>query len=861
MTIAAEDMAFGPFRLSVRQRMLSDASGPVSLSSRAFDVLLTLIEARAGVVSKDDLMRRVWGNIVVEENNLHVQIAAIRRALGAGNRFIVTVPGRGYRFVGDLTAPAEAAAFAPPAAAAPSGAPATNLPSRMTALIGRRQDLATVCALFDAARLVTLVGPGGVGKTKLALEAARTLLPRFPDGCWMVELGAIADPALVPSIVAATLRIEEIPGKPVVESLAGVLRQRETLLLLEGCEHLVQAVADLAGLLLRRCPRLGILATSQIPLGVEGEQIHRVAPFALPAPGQVTTAQAALELDAVRLFAERAGAAGGGALVTDATAASVVEICRSLDGIPLAIELAAARAPLLGLEPVRSRIANRLALLGDERRDTPDRHRTLRAAIAWSYGLLLEHDRQILRRLGVFSGGFTLAAAQVVAAGAGFSEWDVLRGVGVLVQRSLLTTGPDLVRPRHRMLEAMRDFAHEQLAEAGEHAAAARRHAQYFLDQAEAAEAVWETSADIDWLAPFTPELENFRAALGWALAPGGDPLLGARLAAATARYWFEAGLFTEGRGWLLRAIQSAPPEIEPGALARLKRGLADLSMDAAAAVIAAREASALAARADDPAEEGVCLRALSAALYRLGRYDEAEQTARAAFERLRASDRLRTLAVCVSDLCLLRGAAGDYAEARRFNIEAQARLKALGDARRSAKCLQYAAEFEFAAGHVQAAIQLAEESVALFRALGSRAYLEVGLGNLAAYRLAMDDADGAGEAAREALVIAREIEDQAGVVFALEYVALAAVGQGAADAAGRLHGYVEEAHAVLGLERQTTEQAVHERLLRALARALPPDRLTRLAAEGRLMHATAAAALALEASRAMSPEASVAFN
>jgi non-specific serine/threonine protein kinase len=269
----------------------------------------------------------------------------------------------------------------------------------------------------------------------------------------------------------------------------------------------------------------------------------------------------------VRLFAERAGAVDGRFEVTDATAASVVDICRGLDGIPLAIELAAARAPLLGLEPLRARIADRLGLLGDDR---GDRHRTLRAAIEWSYRLLPEPERQMLRRLSVFSGGFTLTAAQEVAAGGGFVGWEVVRGLGALVERSLIATGPDLVRPRHRMLQAMRDFVQTQPGFAEEYSAVARRHAAYFLSLAEDADDDLANEDVLERLALLSPEIDNLRAALSWTLGPGGDALMGARLAAATARFWFEAGLYSEARGWLTRALDRAPDDLNVQVFRRL---------------------------------------------------------------------------------------------------------------------------------------------------------------------------------------------------------------------------------------------------------------------------------------------------
>lgn len=826
-----DEVSFGPFRLSVRQRTLSTADGPIPLSSRAFDMLLALIECRHTSVSKDELMRRVWPNVVVEENNLHVQMAALRRALGEHHRSIVTIPGRGYRFVGNTDIIAEPAADA--LEPLPPKTPLTNLPAPVSALLGRNQELADICLLLSQARLVTLVGPGGVGKTKLARAAARSLLPGFPGGGWSVELGSITEPALVPATIAASLKIEELRQRSLIESLAAAFSRAPLLLLIDGCEHLLPAVADFAAALLQRCPELHILCTSQAPLGAEGEHIRRVAPLEIPESVSRASAAAALQVPAIRLFADRVSAGDGRFQLTDAMVAGAVEICRSLDGIPLAIELAAARVPLLGLEPVRSRIANRLALLGDDHAVRQDRHRTLRAAIEWSYGLLPEIDRQILRRLSIFAGGFTLIAAQEIAAGAGVADWDIVHSVGNLVRRSLLTCGPDLVMPRHRMLGSTREFAQEALIAASEYAAVAQRHVEHFCMLAEAWDAAWETSDAGDWIAPYSAELENFRAALSWSLSLSGDPELGCRLAAATGRFWFEAGHLSEGCRWIAEAIERAPADLPVLTLVMLHRGLADLSMAAGSAASAARKAVELATQLADPATLGVCQRMLGAALYRLGRYDEAETAELQAFELLRDTGHSRTYAKCLSDLCILRGGAGDYAAARRYNNEAQARLKALGDDRNAAICLQHAAEFEFAGGSITAAIALAEQSVALFRALNSRYSLEIGLANLAAYRLAAHEAETGREAVAEALIIAAEIDDQPGIAIAAETAALALALLGSAVSAAKLSGFAEASYRALSLDRQGTEQATRDRLTQALAERLAEPQLTQLKAEG----------------------------
>ena len=467
--VFADEVTFGPFRLSVQRRVLSTAEGKIPISGRAFDLLLLLIQRRGTLVSKADLMECAWPNSAVDESNLHVQMAAIRRLLTTHHLSVLTVAGRGYRLVGDSVPSAEASRDIDISSSAvrPPHDQWNNLPPEAPALIGRDEQLLAIRELFDQARLVSLVGPGGVGKTELALAVARLLLKNFADGCWVVDLESVTDPALVPSVIAGSLRVEELGGRQIIDSLIVAVRQRQLLLVLDGCEHVINSVAELANRLLGNCPGLRILCTSQVPLGAAWEHVRRIAPFEVPDPSLVPTAIAALHYHAVRLFVDRVAAYEPRFVLTDSTVASVLEICRSLDGIPLAIELAAARVPLLGLEPVRLRIANRLDLLGSNPGVPPaHRHRTLRAAIAWSYGLLTSVESRILRRLSVFAGGFSLAAAQQVAAGDGLAEWDIVGGVSNLVRRSLLTAGTDLMLPRHRMLEAMRDFSLEAFATA-----------------------------------------------------------------------------------------------------------------------------------------------------------------------------------------------------------------------------------------------------------------------------------------------------------------------------------------------------------------------------------------------------------
>jgi predicted ATPase len=832
------DLVFGMFRLSQRRRQLVGPNGLLPLGSRAFDVLMALIERRDRLVSKDELMDIVWPDVVVEDNNLQVQISALRKAIGDGDRV-----------TGDVRSAAEAAT-APEAPNPPHRPPRFptdgNVPNEITPLIGREADLATIMELLGKGRLVTLAGAGGIGKTKLALVAGRTAMPLFPDGVWLVELAPLSDPQLIANTIAAALEIEETPRRSPADSLLSALRDRKLLLILDNCEHLVEPVADLGAQLLRRCGGVSILVTSRESLGLDGENILRLLPLTVPDPAAGLSAEACLAHSGIRLFVDRARGADQRFQITDATAPIVADICRRLDGIPLALELAAARLPLLGLEALRARLADRFSLLIGTKRIPVERHRKLRSTIEWSHSLLPETDRLVLRRLGVFADGFTLEAAQHVVGLPEIADWDVLSGIESLLQRSLLTTGPDLNRPRHRLFESMRDFALEELDKAGERAALERHHAAWLCRYFEQAEASWEHTPTVQWLAPLNSEVENLRVGLERCFGPSGDAALGMRLAAASARYWLDSGKYSEGRVWLGTAIERGDGAEDPRLMLRLWRGLAALSLEPAAAVQAAEHAVALARQGEDAQQLGTCLRALYAATYLQGRVAEAEAVALEALPLLESGQTPKTLALCMTDLCVFRAASGDFAAARRGSIEALARLRRVGDDRATALHLQYSAEFEFADGQADAALAFAEESIALFRSLNSGFLLGAGLGNLAAYLAITGDMNGARAAAREALAIARDVEDHLGVVGAIEVLALVAGRAGAPGVAATLAGYTARFDDGRIGDHHSTEHRVHAALLEQLSRSLSPDGMARLGADGALMTEAEAAALAL---------------
>src|SRR5437016_4281169 len=451
---------FGRFRVVRHRRELLVDGRPVELGGRAFDTLVALIDAHGTVLGKDDLISRVWPDRVVEENNLQAQISSLRKAFGPDRDLIRTVAGRGYQFTGEIrgtTATAAAAMLSP----------ATNLPETVSELIGREAELQDAMDLVAKHRLVTLVGPGGIGKTRLGLEVARHLLPRFPDGVFVAELGPLSSPELVPATVATALGLTLGAGTAVSHnSIAAAVGTKQLLLVIDNCEHLIEAAAGMVEALLRTSPAASLLATSREPLRASGEYVYRVPSLAVPAEDNQDIDDV-LTYGAVRLFVSRAQAAEPEYVPHVRLAAAMAAICGRLDGIPLAIELAATRIVAFGVDGVAARLDDRFRLLTGGSRTLP-RHQTMRATLDWSYELLSESERVILRRLGVFVGAFTLDAATAVAASVDIPAADVADSVANLVGKSLLSADVGGAIVHYRLLETTRAYAREKLIESAE---------------------------------------------------------------------------------------------------------------------------------------------------------------------------------------------------------------------------------------------------------------------------------------------------------------------------------------------------------------------------------------------------------
>jgi len=548
-------LEFGRFKVDRHRREFLADGRPVELGGRAFDTLLVLIDGRGTVLSKDELLRQIWPDRVVEENNLEIQISTLRKVLGADRSLIRTVARRGYQFTGELRVPGTAGAAAPPATQI------TNLPAPVSELIGREDEIREVMNLVTKHRLVTLIGPGGIGKTRLGLEAARELLPSFPDGVFLAELAPLSKPELVPVAVAIAFNLTMVADDVSPVRIAGAMGMKKLLLVLDNCEHLVEAAARIAEVLLRASAGVSVLATSREPLRADGEYVYRVPPLAMPPEG--ADADDVFRHDAVRLFVTRARAAEPRFLPDAQIASAVAAICRRLDGMPLAIELAAARVASFGVAGIASRLDDRFTLLTSGKRTALARHQTLRATLDWSYDLLSERERMVLRRLAVFAGSFRLEAATEVAAGLGLSAADIVGGLADLVARSLVCA--DVGDPTHyRLLETMRAYALEKLTETGEFDRFARRHAEYHTRICERTELEWGTSPPADWLAVYGRQIDNVRLALDWAFSPSGDAAVGVALTVATVPLWMHLALMTECRVRVEQASAHLGREVPP---------------------------------------------------------------------------------------------------------------------------------------------------------------------------------------------------------------------------------------------------------------------------------------------------------
>jgi predicted ATPase/DNA-binding winged helix-turn-helix (wHTH) protein len=834
----ATEFRFAHYRLRPDERALLARDQPVKLGGRALDTLHVLVERHERAVTKAELMARVWPNLVVEENNLQVQIAALRKVLGPGA--IVTIPGRGYRFTLPVEIDAPDAVGAAARAGVQAQAPVDSLPQAVGPLFGREADLVAVNDLLDTHPHVSIVGAGGVGKTRLALAVAAARRTRHARGVRFVELAPIADGALVAAEVARALGVQAVEDASDPNAIAAALAQEDLLVVLDNCEHVLEAVAALADALSRRAPRVSVLVTSQEPLKHVADHVYRLDPLAVPAAAD---APDAARHGAVALFAARAAAVDPRFRLDELNVDAVIEICRRLDGIPLALELAAARVPLLGVEGVRARLDERFNILTAGSRFVLRRHQTLRAALDFSHGLLDERERTVLRRTGVFAGTFAIASAQAVCADDALDAWEILDCLGALVDKSLIVAEAG-TEPRLRLLETTRAYALEKLAEAGETAAVLTRHAVALATMADGMYGRYVELSTADFVTLYEQDLDNLRAAIDWSVRDAPERAIA--LVGDSLKLWQELALHPEARRHCEACLPLIGPQTPPRAAGRLWYAEAMLvaNMWPGRSADAAERAIPLLRAAGD---EVVLVMALARLVN--ARRGPISDEQRAAFDELRRLERPHwplqlKWHVPYAEAVMVRRMAR-YEDARAAYERAHAILIDAGDALGAARILVNIAEVVLSTGDTAKAMEIASYAVRKTAELPDRLFSLFALGILATSLLVAGDARSAREPLEAALPLILHYEQayRYGRVAAL-YAALlgdlraAACMLGHVEAASRLHG---------DLHQDLNERTVAERIGRLLA-AVPAAQLDAWRAEGAAMTDAVAFRTALRA-------------
>jgi predicted ATPase/DNA-binding winged helix-turn-helix (wHTH) protein len=834
--------SFEEFVLHEARRELTRAGVRIDIGSRALDVLLALVRRAGRVATKEEIIRDAWDGLRVAENNLTTQIARLRRALEdpEGRRFIQTVPAKGYRFVADVAArPLDPAGFAN-----------EELPHDTSSFIGRERELADLRTRMETRPLVTIVGTGGVGKTRIALRLASE--SAAADSVVLLELAHLTEPGLVAEALCRKLGVPLMAQRTPIDAAVSVLRGREMLLLLDNAEHLLGATAELASAVLRRCPRVRILVTSREALVVPGEATYRLGPFSVLPPDETLSAADALRSDAVRLFVERAADALGAYTLSDEDAPFVATICRRLDGIPLAMELAAARLRMLNPREIANRLEDLFRLLNVGSRSALARHQTLHATIEWSISLLSSAEQIVFRRLSVFADGCTLDGAVAVCAFgeiAPDSVFDLLTG---LVGKSLVladTSGP---ATRYRMLQTTHQFAADMRIGAREPEPRARM-ASYILSLFTRAEADWPTLGTDQWLALYGDDTGNFRAAVDWAFTAG-EPALGVALVACAGALADEKSLHADLRRWVELALQHVTEATDSRTAATILYLRTALEKRLGAYTLPPERARAieLFRRAGDDVGLSRALRQTAMAMAMPGAMNpNVESMAREAVQKLQHLAPHKDLATALAHFGSVHFLAGDHDNARRLNEAALVMRRALGDRTGMLASSVNLAELLFLDGDAAGALRHAAEAEKEARRRNALAPLALILSNLAGYRLSDGDLRGAMRAAQEALRLSRASGQDYLAVMSLEHVAHAMALEGELETAASLLGFTDAHYRLAGQSRERQEQLGYERLASLLQARLPRDRLAALRAAGAGWSWQTADAVAMEGKEA----------
>ena len=851
---------FGSFELDTGTWSLTWGRDPAPLGERGVRLLAVLLESAGSFVSKERLLEEAWPGLIVEDSNLSVQISAIRRVLtrqDAQQGQIETLSRRGYRFSGpvqrlDSPPPSVAASPASPAAHQPSPALNDLLPIHCNRLVGREADLAQLTALINTHRMLTLHGPGGMGKTRLALELAQRVSSDFPDGVTFVLVDENSTMESLTDALAAELRLEGKSGIALLEGVLLFLRQRSTLLIFDNCEAAINAAAALVSRILQAGSGLHVLATSRELLRVQGEHVHPLHALDCPPDGDEPNAVAAMAYGAIRLFVERAQACCPEFVLTNPRVATVSQLCRQLDGSPLAIEMAASRLRVLSLPALLEGLQDRFQLLSRGQRDAPARQQSLRAVLDWSHTLLTADEQACLRRLAVFDGTFRSELARAVISDGLLPADPALDAISSLIDKSL-------VHREHasdgvislRLLESTRAYALEKLRLSEDHWVHQRLAEQLYVQLLPGAQA-WNTLPTAQWLERYRVSLPTLRGALHWCFDHPAHCQLGVALVSVSAAYWRELSFHREGRQWFELAHQhidaSTPLDVQARIALRLavdtNYGVRQRYSMACAAIDLCRQLDAPIMLAEGLYSAGRSLINGSDSATAMPLLDEAEH-----LMRQHAPGKL------LASLLIARASAmffqGGVTEATQGTEEAIQLAEQVGFPQGVERCLSNLAEYAYAAGDAIRAVDLAGQAERSARSSGNLLVLSSTLVNQAGYLIALGRLAEARQSVLEGIRLCHALGDEVFFTHGVEQLALVAARAGNTLVSAQLQGYVDFWYDNAGSFRSHNELVTRQQTTSALARALPTSELERLLGIGRTLDTNGVLHLATQVEQA----------
>jgi predicted ATPase/DNA-binding winged helix-turn-helix (wHTH) protein len=845
-------LCFDRYQLDLRLGCLRDEDDEVKLRPKGFALLCYLVDNAGRLVSKDELISALWADVVVTDEALSRCVSDVRLALKDHRQQVIkTVPRRGYVFaaaVSPRSPDREGYRFKLPLAASGEYKPEpdsieprvasaaetgrTNLPSGLGPLIGRDIELCEVVQRLEDPGPITIVGPAGVGKTRLALAVGAATLGEFREGLWVVDLAAVSDPLLVDSAAVTAIGAREGNRETAFDALSRAIGAARVLLIFDNCEHVAEAAAILIAAVQARCARIKVLATSQIVLGLAEETVYRLEPLELPPAArylEAVTAGVICEYAAVQLFNARVSAVHRRYRFDDENAAGVGAICRALEGIPLALEMAAAKVPHFGIEGVRQSLATPQRLLTNRSRTGPARHRSIQAMLDWSYGLLDPDEQRLFCRLGIFRGSFSLEATLAVGQEAGLDSWVIAERLGRLIDKSLVVVDKH-DPPRYRLLETLRLHADERLRESGERDAIAERHAIYYNGHLDRADAAWQTMRDEEWSARYASELDNARAALDWALPDPRRAAMAIALAGRAGRLWYRLALLTEGRHYVDRAVDllGTTTTLVDAALLLSSSALLWRETDRQRGLRTAERAINMFRQLDDPMRLGTALANVAGDYIALGRIQEAERLLNEAWSLLAESSHKKSCASIKDRLANVSARNGNYSLAKRYYLEALRISKKDFAPANYCRTLINIGDLEFQLENIESAIQFTKDAIKNCRELSNHTYLGMALTNAGVYSALCGADTQARQYASEALPL---LQEQGGrwLRVLLHLCALLAASAGQLPEATNLEGFVAAGNEAAGEVWEPTGLAMHSRVSELVANKLSDDQLSSL--------------------------------